>query len=229
MISVATTIAALAACGKAGAEMNADPMIVGLDVHRLEWRADAKDVSWDIGLSANRDRAQWHLASEGEREDGHTADHTLQLYFARPVLPYWNATAGWQTDTDPGDTRHWFAVGIEGLAPYYVEVGARLMAGSKGVRAQIEFEHEARLSLRWSLTSRLEWDWHSRAIRTAAIGEGTRDLEGGLDLRYAVTPQLSFYGGWHYERAFRESRRLLRAAGDHTTESQLVLGISALW
>jgi len=60
-----------------------------------------------------------------------------------------------------------------------------------------------------------------------ALGSGLADAEFGLRLRYEFSRQFAPYLGVHYERRFGGSADFARAAGDHVSDTQFVVGVRA--
>ena len=126
------------------------------------------------------------------------------------------------------DTRGQLVLGVEGLAPYWIEVDAAAFLSDKGdVTARVEAEHDMRVTQKLILQPRAEIDLALQDIERQQIGSGLSTGEFGLRLRYEIVPQSAPYVGVNYKRAFGDTRRYRQLDGDDVGGWSLVAGIRA--
>ena len=172
--------------------MDDDPFIATLAFDRLETfrDGDANGLAWELhGWAGHRrDRVEWR--SRGERIAGDTRDGELELLWSRATSAWWNHTLGVRHDSGKGGHRDWLALGVEGIAPYKIDIAAALYAGEDGVGARAEASYDLLLTQRLVLQPRLEADaW--------AGNDAPRDsFEAGLRLRYEFSRQFGPYFGY---------------------------------
>jgi copper resistance protein B len=119
-------------------------------------------------------------------------------------------------------------LGIEGLAPYWFEVGAALFVSDRGdLSARLEADYDLRLTQRLILEPRLELNLSASDVPELGLGSGLTDAELGLRLRYAVTPDLSPYVGVVHEETFGRTADFAAAHGEETRDTRLVVGLRA--
>ena len=117
-------------------------------------------------------------------------------------------------------------LGVEGLAPYWIEVDAAAFLSDKGdVTARVEAEHDMRLTQKLILQPRFELDFAAQDIPRQQIGSGLSSAELGLRLRYQIVPRFAPYIGVNYERAFGDTRRFRRLDGENPGGWQYVAGL----
>jgi len=172
--------------------MDDDPFIATLALDRVEILRDdgANALDWELhGWAGHRsDRFEWR--SRGERIGGETRDGELELLWSHAIGPWWNRTLGVRHDFGDGESRDWLALGIEGIAPYKIDVAATLYAGEDGVGARAEASYDLLLTQRLVLQPRLEADAY-------AGNDAPRDsFEAGLRLRYEFNRQFAPYFGY---------------------------------
>jgi copper resistance protein B len=149
----------------------------------------------------------------------------LQALLSHAIDPWFNLQAGARLDTRP-DTRGHLVLGVEGLAPYWIEVDAAAFLSDKGnVTARVEAEHDMRLTQKLILQPRVEFDFAAQDIPRERIGSGISSAELGLRLRYQFVPQFAPYIGINYERAFSDTRRFRRIDGEDLGGWQFVAGL----
>jgi len=177
--------------------MDDDPFVATLQLDRLEMFRDhgANALEWELhGWAGHRsNRFEWR--TRGERVDGDMHDGELELLWSHATGPWWNRTLGVRHDFGNGQNRDWLAVGVEGIAPYKIDVAATLYAGENGIGARAEASYDLLLTQRLVLQARLEADAY-------AGNDAPRDsFEAGLRLRYEFTRQFAPYFGYEWSTA----------------------------
>jgi copper resistance protein B len=164
------------------------------------------------------DAAKWVVKARGEHVDGEGWDSAeLQGLYAKPIGPYFDLQAGVRADVEPKG-RTYAALGVEGVAPYWIETKATAFLSDRGdLSARIEASHDLRLTGRLILQSKLE-------TNLAEVGS---DAELGLRLRYEIRREFAPYVGVLRHRTFGDAADLARAAGERTGETRWVVGIRA--
>jgi copper resistance protein B len=106
----------------------------------------------------------------------------------------------------------WAALGVQGLAPYWVDVEATLYVGSAGsLAARFKAESDLRFTQRLILQPGLELNAYSRADRAREQGAGLADVEAGLRLRYEIRRELAPYVGVVWKRRGRDGAAAARS------------------
>ncbi|MGN6521000.1 MAG: copper resistance protein B [Dokdonella sp.] len=194
-------------------------------VDRLEY-TDGSTLGWSLRTDYGGDVDRVQLRSEGERADGRITHGDVELSWSRAVAPYWNSAIGVRHDIGEGADRSWVAFGVQGLAPYWIEVAATAYVGAHGRTAlRFEAEYEALLTQRWVLQPRIELDAYGKDDPAARTGSGLADAALGLRLRYEVTRGFAPYVGVEWARRFGRSADYARADGDDADEVRWVAGL----
>lgn len=166
------------------------------------------------------------LRSEGQRRDGRLDHGDVELLYGRPVSPWWDLLAGVRHDFGAGGARDLFAIGVQGLAPYKIEVAATAYLGESGrTAARVELEYEARVTARLVLQPSIETNLYGRGDPRRGLGSGLSTLESGLRLRYEFTRRFAPYIGVVREHAFGGTADLRRADGHPVSETRFVAGL----
>jgi copper resistance protein B len=202
-----------------------DPLLTSLIVDELEWQED-EELVWDATAWIGKDRDKLWLRSEGQHTDGSTEEFRTQLFYHRAISPYWNMRAGWRGDWQPEARRSWFALGIAGLAPGFIEteLTAYIADGRSSVR--LENSYSINLSQRFSLEPEFEMNWYSDADPANSRGDGFTDLELDLRLYYQIRPELMPYVGLTYTALFGETGDFAEAGGDRDRSLQALVGLN---
>lgn len=200
-----------------------------LMLDRLEYRAQkGSDLyAWEgegwIGGDINR----LAIKTEGEGEIGGPLERAeLQALYSRAIDPWFNLEAGVRQDFRPTPQRTYAVVGIDGLAPYWFEVGAQAFLSSKGdAHLRLEGSYDQRLTQRLILQPAVEVNIAAQDVPELGIGSGLSDIELGLRLRYEFAREFAPYIGVNWERKLGQTADYARADGEQASETSLVMGI----
>lgn len=209
----------------------AAPSYAFLQLDRLE-AVDADDgtaLAWDGRASWGGSLDRVVASSEGERLHGATGAARHELYWRHAATRWWETRLGLRHDEGEGPSRGWVGAGVEGLAPFFVEVSAVAYAGEDGRTAlNLEAELDLRLTNRLILQPRLELDAYGKADPANGLGRGLAGAEAGLRLRYELRREVAPYLGVEWTRRLGDSADLARAAGERRGEASAVAGVR-LW
>ena len=189
-------------------------------------RHGGSGLAWDVQGWVGRDYNRLWVKSEGARQEGRTEDARVELLWSRPVAAFWDLQAGVRHDFGEGPSRNWFAVGLQGVAPYWFDVEATAYLGSSGRAAlRLKTEYDVVLTQRTFLVPELEANLYSKSDPDRGIGSGLSDLSIGLRLRHEIRREFAPYIGVSWTQRFGGTADLARAAGQPTTERQFVVGV----
>jgi len=168
------------------------------------------------------------LKSEIEGDFGSKPDQAeFQALWSHAIDPWFDVQTGIRLDAEP-DGRGHVVLGLQGLAPYWIEVDAAAFLSDKGdVTARLEAEHDVRITQKLVLQPRVELDFALQDVPREALGAGLSTGELGLRLRYEIVPQFAPYVGLEYDRAFGDTRRFRRREGDDLGGLSFVAGLRA--
>ncbi len=182
---------------------------------------------WDGEGWFGGDIDRFTLKSEGEGSfGGGSVSAKVQALWSHAIDAYWNLQGGVRVDIQPGPTRTYAALGVEGLAPYWFDVEGGLFLSDRGdLLAQVGAYYDQRITQRLILQPQFELGLAAQNIPSSAIGSGLVDAEFGLRLRYEVRREFAPYVGLSWERKMGRTARFARAAGDEVSERAVVAGI----
>lgn len=199
---------------------------------QLEYRRSRDGTSaltWDFQGRVGTDYHRLWIKSEGEREEGRTQDGRLEFLYSRPVAAFWDLQAGIRRDFGEGPKRNWFALGVQGVAPYWFDVEGTFYVGSSGRTAlRLNAEYQVVLTQRTFLTPEVQANFYGKSDPARGIGSGLSDVELGIRLRHEIRRELAPYIGVNLKRRLGRTADIARAAGDNVFERQIVAGVR-LW
>lgn len=212
------------------AGMEDDPLLAMVKIDKLEVHDTDDGNPWELKADAwiGKDLNKLWIKTEGEYHDGETEEAELQLLYSRAISPFWDLQVGVRRDFKPEPERDWFALGINGLAPYMFEVDAALFYGEdQRVAARLDAEYEYLITQRLELIPELEANIYSKDDEELGIGSGLSDLTLGLRLAYVLRREFTPYVGYSWTGLYGDTADYAEAAGEDTSSGAWVAGIKA--
>ena len=200
-----------------------------LMLDRFEYRSvrGSDGYHWEGGgyIGGDVDRFAFKTEGEGERR-GKLEQAEIQALYSHAIGPYFNLQAGVRHDVRPGPQRSYAVVGVDGLAPYWFDVGAELFLSDRGdLHARIEASYDQRITQRLILQPQAELDFAAQDVPKLGVGAGLSTVELGLRLRYEIVREFAPYLGLFWERKLGGTADYARLAGERRSSRGLVAGI----
>jgi copper resistance protein B len=184
------------------------------------------------------------LRVEGVLDQEGRVDHTrIEALYSRAVAPYWNLVAGVRADpassapsmasqslpsSPQSPARTFLAFGIEGLAPYRIEIEATGYLSNHGeAEARIEAHTQLLLTRRLVLEPRATLDLSFSDVPERRLGSGIPNLELGLRLKWAQWRRFMPYLGAEWQGSFGNTARDIRVTGENPRALRFIAGFSA--
>ncbi|MFB9047201.1 copper resistance protein B [Sphingobium indicum] len=183
--------------------------------------------AWDAQGWYGGDIDRLWIKTEGESSFDESPTHAeAQALWNHALEPWWNFQTGIRQDFGTGPNRTYAVVGVQGLAPYWFEMGGALFLSNRGdVTARIEAEYDQRLTQKLILQPAIEFNLAAQDVPELGIGSGLSTAELELRLRYQFVPEFAPYVGVQYERAFGDTADFRRAQGEKAGGWNLLIGI----
>ena len=198
-------------------------------VDLLEYRArkgsDGYRAEGSFWYGGDIDRAV--LAFDAEGSFGDTPENVeIDAYWRHAVDPWFNLQMGIRHDVRPDPERTYALIGIEGLAPYWIEVEAQAYVSNKGdVHFNATAMHDWRLTQKLVLEPEAEIDFAMQDVPELGIGAGIDKLELSGRLRYEIERNFAPYVGISWERKLGQSADFARADGESASTVSFVAGL----
>lgn len=204
-----------------------DPLLSKIMIDQLERRnGDKEDPTvLEAEMWLGKDLNKFWLKTEVEQVEGKTEEAEVQALYSRAIAPFWDLQTGWRRDYKPEPQRDWFVLGVDGLAPYFFEVGASLFIGEDNRSAfRFEAEYEIMLTQRLVLAPEIELNFYGKDDAEHAIGSGLADSEISLRLRYEFWREFAPYIGITRQTKHGRTADMAIANDRETEETQAVAG-----
>jgi copper resistance protein B len=197
------------------------------DLAEYQARAGGDGYRWDSEAWFGGDTRRLVLRSEGEGTFGEPIEELeLQALYSLALDPFWDLKMGLRHDVVPNPSRTHAVIGIEGDAPYWLDVEAQLFLSDQGeVTARLEASYDLRITQRLVLRPSAEFDVSAQDMPDIGVGQGVSAVEAGLRLRYEVVPEFAPYVGFEWNRKLGQTARYARTAGEDAGGSQFVAGV----
>jgi copper resistance protein B len=185
--------------------------------------------AWKLESTLGRDLDKLALRSEGVVADGAIEEGDVELLWRHAAAAFWDTTLGVRQDIGQGAKRSWLAFGVQGLAPYWIDVEATAYVGDGGRTAlRLELDHDVRLTQRLVAQPRIEVDAYGRDDARANVGAGVSSATFALALRYEVTRELAPYVAVERTNRYGVAADSARSDGLGARETLWVAGLR-LW
>ncbi len=229
-----TTIIALmllaASFGTAAAEMD-DPLLLYVAAERFEALTGSDgeaSFAWDVEAWLGTTDHKLYLRSESEAAfGGETGGLELQALYRRPISTFFDLQVGLRHDLEPTPQRSFAVAGLQGLAPWFVEIDTNAFLSEEGnFSGRVEADYDLYLTQRLVLQPSVEINASAGEDAATGIGRGLNDIELGLRLRHEFTREFAPYIGVVGQRSFGGTADLARADGGETSQLRLAIGVS---
>lgn len=181
----------------------------------------------DAQLWFGNDEHKFGVKLEGEYdlEESVTEELEVQALYHRPINPFWNLQIGLRHDFKPEPVRDYFVLGLEGEAPYGIEMDAAFFLNDKSdFSFRLKSEYDLRFTQRLILQPKIEVNYAISDDTIRGIGEGFYNVNFALRLRYEIKREFAPFIGVSWDKAYGETDDLLQAAGKDDGFS-VVMGI----
>ncbi|WP_427969342.1 copper resistance protein B [Altererythrobacter sp.] len=193
--------------------------------YRLHEGSDGYAFEGEAWYGGDIDRAV--LGIEGEGTFGETPESIeLDAFWRHAINPWFNLQLGARHDLGSGPDRSYAMVGIEGLAPYWIETRLRAFVSEKGdMHLRAEAAYDQRITQRLVLEPEVELDFALQDVPELGIGSGFDTLELSARLRYEIARNFAPYIGIVWERKLGQSADFARAEGEDPSVTSWQAGI----
>ncbi|MCB2055223.1 MAG: copper resistance protein B [Geminicoccaceae bacterium] len=220
----------------AGAAEKAPLVFSAIGFEELEYRFgdDTDLVTWDGDASIGTDEDKLRLRSKGEYAFDPRAFEKLetQLLYQSLLTDFFDVKLGVRADTPENeDDRLYGVLGIQGLAPQWLEVDADFFVNTEGdASLRLDTEYELLLTNGLILVSSLEFDIALSDDREIGVGRGLSSGELGFRLSYDLYDRtFSPYVGIIWKRLFGDTGDLAQEEGEDDDAFFLVVGVRLLF
>lgn len=197
-------------------------------VDRLEWvhASDNESTIYDLQAWYGRDYDRVVFKAEGEVDNGEINEGRAEALWGHAISPFWDAHLGLRFDHGVGPERSWLALGVQGLAPYWLEISATAYVGEENRTAlRVDGELDLWLTQRLILQPRLEMNVYGKSDAARALGSGLSDLAAGLRLRYEIRRELAPYAGIEWTGKYGGTADYARPTRDSIKETRWIAGV----
>jgi len=199
---------------------------------RLEvgFGAGEENYAWEADFFYGEPLDRLWIKTEGEGAFGGELEHgEVQALWGHAISPFFDLQAGLRYDFAPDPERAHLVLGIQGLAPNWIEVDAAAFLSDEGeLTARLEAEYDLRITQRLILQPLVEVELSAQDIPELGIGAGLGTSEAGLRLRYEIAPEFAPYVGVTWEQAYGQTADFREAAGEDSGAVRFVAG-ARIW
>jgi copper resistance protein B len=184
--------------------------------------------AWDAEAWYGTDTNKLWLRTEGNHDAGGLTDADTEILWSHAASAFWNTQLGVRQDVNSDSHRTWAAFGVEGTAPYWIELEATGYVSTSGyTAARLRAEYTVLFTQRWILQPEFETNLYGKGDPRDDTGSGVSDMQLGLRLRYDVTRPFAPYVGVVWSRRFGETADWIQQHREPIFDTQIVVGLHA--
>jgi len=202
-----------------------DPLLTKILVDQLEISSQSgTPTSWDATAWIGKDWHKLYIKTEGDSAKGQTESEN-QLLYSTPIAKYWDIQAGLGNDTTPEHNQSWGIIALQGLAPYFFETTANLLANNDNIGLRLSTEYEALLTQKLILTPSFKINAYKEDDVKMGIGSGLSSTELSIRLRYEFTRKFAPYIGIKLNNTYGNTANYIKTEGGKVAETSVVVGL----
>lgn len=203
---------------------------------QLEYQVnDSQNIfNWDVSGWIGGDYQKFVFKTEGDvsLDDGN-GEAELQLLYSKQISPYFDLQTGLRYEQlygDKGNSRGFAVIGVEGLAPYFVEIDTALFVSYEGdISARFKAEKELLLSQKLVLQPKIETNLAIQEVEKFGVGSGFNNIELGLRLRYEINREFAPYVGISWNKLLGDTANLAEEEGESSDDLKFVTGVRLMF
>ncbi|MBX9824836.1 MAG: copper resistance protein B [Xanthobacteraceae bacterium] len=201
---------------------------------KLEWNrlGGSDNARWDLEAYVGTDYDKLFLKSEGFY-DGRAKkfdEAQIQVLYSRLISYYFDLQIGVRHDFSPKPSRTYAVIGVEGLAPGFIEIDADAYVSEKGdISGSFTAWHDLLITNRLIFQPRIDVRIQAQSVTELGLGRGITDFELGARLRYEMLRNFAPYIGVAWDRKVGETAAIAERELKRTSSVYLVAGLRLLW
>ncbi len=196
---------------------------------QLEYRTgNGKDgFNWEAGGWVGNDDHKVRFKTEGEKPtEGKLEKGEFQLLYSRPISDFFDIQGGIRQDIKPNPDRTFAVFGVQGTAPYKIEVDAAAFVSHEGeVSARLKGEYDLLITQKLVLQPTAEINMAIQSVKAREIGSGVNNIGIGLRLHYEIVREFAPYVGFQWERKLGQTADYARDDGETVDNRSFVTGV----
>ncbi|MEY4588113.1 MAG: CopB-like protein [Pseudomonadota bacterium] len=208
-----------------------NPLLTYVLIDQLETQTHNENANITLEGQAwiGKDKDKLWLKTDVTQQDGTTEEAELQVLYSRALTPFWDLQSGllhtWQTHDKAQD---WFALGLRGLAPYWVEIDSAVFIQQSGaVALGFKAEYELLFTQQLILSTSGEVKMFGQNDAAHGYGAGLSEATAGARLRYEIRREFAPYIGLTQTKLFGKSAEYAEEQGAAVSKTQWVAGLRA--
>lgn len=199
---------------------------------KLEWSGPGSSARWDVEAFVGTDYDKLFFKSEGfyDGRAKNLEEGQLQVLYSRLISYYFNAQVGVRQDFSKKSNRTYAVIGLEGLAPGFIETDTDLYISQRGeISASFTAFYDLLITNRLILQPRVDLKFQAQPVPDLDLGSGLTDFALGARLRYEFTRSFAPYVGVNWDRKVGQTATIARTGGEPVSNVSVVAGVRLFW
>ncbi len=209
-------------------------VFTGVRFDKLEWNrlGGSDNARWDLEAYVGTDYDKLFFKSEGFY-DGRAKkfdEAQIQVLYSRLISYFFDLQVGVRHDFSPKPSRTYAVIGVEGLAPGFIEIDADAYISEKGdISGSFTAFHDVLITNRLIFQPRIDVKLQAQRVDELSLGAGITDFELGARLRYEILRNFAPYVGVAWDRKVGETASIAEREQTAISRVYFVAGVRLVW
>jgi uncharacterized protein involved in copper resistance len=181
-------------------------------------------ISFSTLLGKNDNRFQ--LLMKKARVDRETGtDGNIDFFYWRLIHSFWAIKGGGNLVFDSGESPYLQpGIGIEGSLFFLINADLRMYIRKGSYKFDFDFNRTARIYNKLFLNITLRSIWATKKIISDTVGSGLNEIELSVQPYYVLSHWLSIYLKYEYDQYVGNTKTMVRASGDVSSNNDIRIG-----
>lgn len=168
--------------------------------------------------------------NDAEMNKGKIENADLDIFYWHLLNQFWAIKAGANYFYRPADVPYWQpGIGIEGLAPYFIDVDFRAYYHKGSAKFDLELSRDCQITNNFILRAAIRGIGATKTVSRAQIGSGLNQMRYIIRPYYRIAPGFNVFAEYEYERNYGAYKNLQTIAGEPKVQNTVTLGIGIVF
>ncbi len=165
-----------------------------------------------------------------EINDGTIDSADVDFFYYRPISQFWALKGGLNYTYRPAETPYVQpGIGIEGLAPFFIDTNVRAYYHDDSAKLDIELNRATQITNNFFVSLGIRGIFATKTVRQDEIGNGLNSTEFTVRPYYRIDPQVALYFQYQNTHYYSSLKRILESDNLATDTNLYSVGVSFLF
>jgi FtsP/CotA-like multicopper oxidase with cupredoxin domain/uncharacterized protein involved in copper resistance len=168
--------------------------------------------------------------NDAEMNKGKIENADVDIFYWHLLSQFWAIKAGANYFYRPADVPYWQpGIGIEGLAPYFIDVDFRAYYHSGSAKFDLELSRDCQITNNFIIRAAIRGIGATKTVSRAQLGSGLNQMRYIIRPYYRIAPGFNIFAEYEYERNYGTYKNLQTIAGEPKVQNTVTVGIGIVF